>query len=357
MLKSRYHEGMKSLCIKLKQILITNWYSRLMVFALLCGLLFEFYLWRRLVYACCHPEIAVGMVQIVVALFVVFVTFAIMIDRFIRVKRSGRWVTRLGNLFLYYLALLVSYFLLPHESRVVFVGAGVDGVVSRSTSDSVVLFLSISTAFLFALSCFEFCVHIIHTCSVGIFATVAILMPTMLDKYDLLQAGLHNRSDLQFEWIIEEYNLIFSMVLAYMVSYAVFVLRLQNRAVRGERMNGVDNLTMPVWPGGESLVVSTSVEPSSASHGVASERALPMWSADDLTNSSATVGASGVPHRSADHAAMPSRLEEARSSSSVSVGSSSGLGGSVPRQLMSAAVAGLVAGTCFSVVNRLFSRR
>lgn len=349
---------MNSFRIELKQSLLSNWRSCLAVFLLLCGLLLEYYVWRRLVYGCCHPEIAVGMLQIVVAFFMAFVTFAIVIDRFVRVKPPGRWVTRLGNLCLYYLALLASYFLLPHESRVVFVGAGVDGVVSSSTSDSVVLFLSFSTAFLFALSCFEFCVHIIHTCSVGIFATVAILMPTMLDKYDLLQAGLHNRSDLQFEWIIEEYNLIFSMVLAYMVSYAVFVLRLQNRAVRGERMNGVDNLTMPVWPGGESVVVSTSVEPSSASHGVASERVLPMWSADDLTNSSATAGASGVPHRSADHAAMPSRLEEARSSSSVSVGSSSGFRRvAVSRQLMGVAVSGLVAGACFSVVNRLFSRR
>ena len=83
-----------------------------------------------------------------------------------------------------------------------------------------------------------------------------------------------------------------------------------------------------------------------------------MWSADDLTNSSATAGASGVPHRSADHAAMPSRLEEARSSSSVSVGSSSGFRRvAVSKQLMSAAVSGLVAGVCFSVASRLFGRR
>lgn len=348
---------MKSLCIKLKQFQISNWYSRFIVFLLLCCLLFEFHVWRRVVYGCCHHEIAVGMVQMVVAFFMLCVTFAIVIDYFGRVKRPGRWVARLGNLLLYYSALLISYFLLPHESRVVFVGAGVDGVVSSSTVDSVILFLSFLTAFLFALSCFESCVRIIHTCSVGIFASVAILMPTMLDKYDLLQAGLYNRSDLQFEWIIEEYNLSFSMVIAYMVFYAVFVLRLQNNAVRGEQMNGVDNLVMPVRPGEEPVIVSASVEPSSDSHGVASERVLPMWSADDLTTSSATVGASGVPHKSADHAAMPSRLEEPRSSSSVSVGSSSGLGGAVPRQLMSAAVGGLVAGACFSVVNRLFSRR
>jgi len=32
-------------------------------------------------------------------------------------------------------------------------------------------------------------------------------------------------------------------------------------------------------------------------------------------------------------------------------------GGAVPKQLMSAVVSGLVAGTCFSVASRLFGRR
>lgn len=37
--------------------------------------------------------------------------------------------------------------------------------------------------------------------------------------------------------------------------------------------------------------------------------------------------------------------------------SACGPGVAVPKQLMSAAVGGLVAGACFSVVNRLLSRR
>ena len=37
--------------------------------------------------------------------------------------------------------------------------------------------------------------------------------------------------------------------------------------------------------------------------------------------------------------------------------SACGSGVAVPTQLMSAAVGGLVAGACFSVVNRLFNRR
>ena len=53
---------------------------------------------------------------------------------------------------------------------------------------------------------------------------------------------------------------------------------------------------------------------------------------------------------SADGAVVPAQATER-------LASSSGLGVTVPKQLMSAAASGLVAGACFSVVNRLLSRR
>jgi len=48
--------------------------------------------------------------------------------------------------------------------------------------------------------------------------------------------------------------------------------------------------------------------------------------------------------------ATPSQAKETQASAC-------GSGGAVSKQLMSAAVSGLVAGACFSVVSRLFSRR
>lgn len=318
---------MNSFRIELKQSLLSNWRSCLAVFLLLCGLVFEFFAWCLLVYGRCHPEVAVVMVQIVASFLIACFAFAIVFDCLIRVKQRGRWMIRLGYLFLYFIAFLVSYFLLPHDSRVVFVGEGAGGVVSSSVLDSVLLFLIFSIAILLTLSCFESCVRIINMCSVGLFAVVTVLASTMLDKYDLLQVGLHNVSNMHFELLIEEYNLNFSMMLAYMVSYAVFVLQSQNRTVRGESMNAVDNLTMPVRPETDAVVMSASVESSSVQHG------------------------------SAGRVTMPLRLEGSRSSSRVSVGSSGGPGGALPKQLMGAAVSGLVAGACFSLVNRLFSRR
>ena len=53
---------------------------------------------------------------------------------------------------------------------------------------------------------------------------------------------------------------------------------------------------------------------------------------------------------SADGAVVPAQATER-------LASACGPGVAVPKQLMSAAVSGLVAGACFSVVSRLFGRR
>lgn len=60
--------------------------------------------------------------------------------------------------------------------------------------------------------------------------------------------------------------------------------------------------------------------------------------------------ATRVSQEPADGAVVPAQAAEA-------LASACGSGVAVPKQLMSAAVSGLVAGACFSVVSRLFSRR
>lgn len=60
--------------------------------------------------------------------------------------------------------------------------------------------------------------------------------------------------------------------------------------------------------------------------------------------------ATRVSQESADGAVVPAQATER-------LASSSGLGVTVPTLLMGAAASGLVAGACFSVVNRLFNRR
>lgn len=339
--------------VKLERFLILNWKLLLGTFLLLLSL----FLWYRQVCRCCSPENIVYVIYPIGLLFVFYAFLVFLYEYLAVVKWQGRWGVRLKYLNVYFWSLYCVYCFLPHESRAAFVGVGYSGVASRSALDVITLISCFLTAILLAFSCFESCARVIHLFSGGLFAIVTILMPSMLEQYDLIQAYLSSMSDVQYERLFEMYNMHFAMVLAFVVFYAMYVLQSQSHVVRDDLIHRIDDSAMSLLPGEGSIVKGTSVRFSSASHGVASQRVLQTRSAEDLTNSSATLGSSGVPHRSADDAVMPSRSEEARSSSSVSVGSSSGLGDAVSKRLMSAAVSGVVAGVCFSIASRLFNRR
>lgn len=314
-------------------------------------------LWCCQVYRCCTPEYIGYVIYPIGLLFIVYAFLVFLYERFVVVKRQGRWGVRLKYLNIYFWSLCCVYYFLPHESRAVFVGVGYSGVVSRSALDVITLISCFLTAVLLAISCFESCVRAIHLFSGGLFAVVTILMPSMLEQYDLIQANLSSMSNVQYETLFEMYNMYFSMVLAFVVFYAMYVLQSQSRVVRDGSIHRIDDSAMSVLSGEGPVVMGNSVRLSSASHGAANHRAHPMWSVDALMNSSVTVGSMSVRHRIADHVTRPPRLEELRSSLSVSVDSSSVSGGAVSKQLMSAAVSGVVAGVCFSVVSRLFGRR
>ena len=336
-----------------KKFLTLSWKPLFGTFILFLSLI----LWYRQVCRFCSPENIIYVIYPVGLLFTFYLFLVFLYEYFFHVKRQGRWGVRLKYLNIYFWSLYCVYLFLPHESRAEFVGVGYSGVASRSALDVITLISCFLTAILLAFSCFESCARVIHLFSGGLFAIVTILMPSMLDQYDLIQAYLSSVSNVQYERLFEMYNMYFSMVLAFVVFYAMYALQLQSRVARDDLIHRIDDSAISALPGEGSVVTGTSVRSSIASHGVASQRVLPMHSDEDLTNSSATLGSSGVPHRSAGHAAMPSRLEESRSSSSVSVGSSSGLGVAVSKQLMSAAVSGLVAGACFLVASGLFGRR
>ena len=339
--------------VKLNKLLIVSCKLFFGTFALLLSWIL---LYRR-VNRCCSPENIRYVIRPIGLLTMVYVLLVILYEYYVTVKRQGRWGARLKYLNIYFWSLCCIYFILPHDSRAVFVGMGYSGVVSSSALDVITLILCFLMATLLALSCFESCVRVIHLFSGGLFAVVTILMPSMLEQYDLIQANLSSNANVQYERLFEMYNMYFSMVLAFVVFYAMYVLQSQSRVVRDGSIHRIDNSAMSVLPGEGPVDMGNSVRPSSASHGATNHRTHPMCSVNALTNSSGTVGSMSVRHGIADHVTIPPRLEELRSSLSVSVDSSSGLGGAVSKQLVSAAVSGLVAGACFSVVSRLFSRR
>lgn len=340
--------------VKLEKFLMLSWKPLLGVFFLSVALI----LWYCQVCHFCSPENIIYVIYPIGLLFVFYGFLIILYEYFVLVKRQGRWCARLKYLNIYFWSLYFVYCFLPHESRAAFVGVGYSGVASRSALDVITLISCFLTAILLAFSCFESCARVIHLFSGGLFAIVAILMPSILEQYDLIQAYLSSMSDVQYERLFEMYNMYFSMVLAFVVFYAMYILQSQSYVVRDDLIHHIDDSAMSVLPGEGSVVMGASVRSSSASHGVASQRVLPMGSAADPTNSSAMLGSSGVLHWSAGCAAMPSRAEESRTSSSIPVGSSGGFRSvAVPKQLMGAAVSGLVAGACFSVASHLFGRR
>ncbi len=185
--------------VKLKKFLMLSWKVLFGIFFLSLSLV----LWYRQVCRCCSPYIIIYVIRPVGVLLMVYALLVILYERFVYPKRQGRWGARLKYLNIYFWVLYCVYYFLPHESRAVFVGVGYSGVVSSSVLEVITLISCFLTAILLAFSCFESCVRVIHLFSGGLFAITAILMPSMLEQYDLVQAYLSIMSDVQYEILFE----------------------------------------------------------------------------------------------------------------------------------------------------------
>lgn len=251
------------------------------------------------------------------------------------------------------------YFIMPHKSYSGFLNGVQGGIHSLNELWLIYLLMSILVPVQITLSYLDSFEQMVRLVSYGFYALAAVLLPSVIGSYNLIQAYLAIECNPSYVAEREFCNLIFSMVLGSMILYASSS-PLRTFKPKICKFLGLEayaqDATVPVRAEEVLVTVTVSQDPSSASYGDADGQADLRCSVEDL-RSTATGSSSSISHRGADHVAMPSRLEEPRSSLSVLVGSSSGLGGAVPRQLMSAAVGGLVAGACFSVVNRLFSRR
>lgn len=251
------------------------------------------------------------------------------------------------------------YFIMPHESYSGFLNGVQGGIYSLNELWLIYLIMSILVPVQITLSYLDYFEQMVRLISYGFYALVAVLLPSVIGSYNLIQAYLAIECNPSYVAEREFCNLIFSMVLGSMILYAS-TSPLRTFKPKICKFLGMEAYVQDaaVTVRAEEVLVSVTVsqDSSSASYGDTDGQADLSRSVEDL-RSTATGSSSSILHWSADHAAMPSRLEEPRSSLSVSVNSSSGLGDAVSKQLMGAAVSGLVAGACFSVVSRLFSRR
>ncbi len=173
---------------------------------------------------------------------------------------------------------------------------------------------------------------------------MGILMPKVLESYSLLQAHCYADGCLPEEssWIIFfEIAVAYAASLSMMFVFGLFVPSVGSYLRKFAELAGDDELecSSAATPDSQALVSASEVVSSS---GKQSDRV-------ELSSVLSSV-ATGMSQESADSRAVPAQSKETRASACDS-------GVAVSKQLMSAAVSGLVAGACFSVVNRLLSRR
>jgi len=178
----------------------------------------------------------------------------------------------------------------------------------------------------------------------GILIIMGIIMPELLKSWSILgvYCGKGSCTSHQLEFFVP-----FKMGIAYAVGLSVmFVVGLFSEPVIGffrsfeEEVSVVSRESSPAGShNAEVLVPASEVATASDAQNDGVELAP--------GSSSATTC---VPQEAADGASIPAQATEV-------LANACGSGGAVSKQLMSAAVSGVVAGVCFSVVSRLFDRR
>ena len=178
----------------------------------------------------------------------------------------------------------------------------------------------------------------------GILIIMGIMMPKLLESWTLLSVhcGIGNCTPDQFEVFV-----LFKMGIAYAVGLSVmFVVGLFSETIVQFIRSSEEELS--VMSRESSLADSHNAEVSVPASGAAIASDKQNKESEELPASSSV--ATRVSQQAADGVVVSAQGTER-------LASVCGSGVAVPKQLMGAAVSGLVAGACFSVVNHLFRRR
>lgn len=169
-------------------------------------------------------------------------------------------------------------------------------------------------------------------------------MPKLLESYSILRAYCSEGGCASGD--VDAFALFEMGIACAAALAAMFVVGLFSESIRGlfrsseEEVSAVSKGPSPAGSRNAEVPIPTS-EVAIASDKQNKE-------SEELPASSSV--ATRVSQEVADGALVPAQATER-------LASAYGPGGAVSKQLMGAAVGGLVAGVCFSVVNRLFNRR
>ena len=178
----------------------------------------------------------------------------------------------------------------------------------------------------------------------GVLVIIGILMPKLLESYSILRAYCSEGGCASGD--VDAFALFEMGIACAAALAAMFVVGLFSESIRGLFRSSEEEVS--AVSKGPSPADSHNAEVSVPVSGAAIASDKQNKESEELPASSSV--ATRVSQESADGAVVPVQATER-------LASACGPGVAVPKQLMSAAVSGLVAGACFSVVTRLFSRR
>jgi hypothetical protein len=178
----------------------------------------------------------------------------------------------------------------------------------------------------------------------GVLGIIGILLPKLLESYSILGAycswGRCASEDLDAAALFET-GIACAAALA-----AMFVVGLFSEPIIGFFRSSEEEVSAVSQ--GSSSADSHNAEVPVSEREIATASDKQNKESEELPASSSV--ATRMSQEAADGVVIPAQAAEA-------LASACGPGGAVSKQLMGAAVSGLVAGACFSVVNRLLSRR
>ena len=179
----------------------------------------------------------------------------------------------------------------------------------------------------------------------GVLAITGILVPKLLESWSLLTVRFYENScgkccrvDLLAGILQLQMGVAYAVGLAVMAAIGLFAESIV-RFIRSK---------VSAMSKGSSPDVSQNAEVPVPTSEITSASDKQNDGVELAPGSSST--STCVPQEAADGGAIPAQAAE-------TLASASGSGVDLPKRWMSAAVSGLVAGACFSVVNRLFNRR
>ena len=130
---------------------------------------------------------------------------------------------RIVNLDIFSFVFLFVYWGLPHESWDTVLSGEANGVVSLNETYFIGVLLALLVPVQLGLSCFKRLWATIRQAMIGSFALGALLLPNIMDSYNLAQAHLSGQSNVEYVYVIESINILFAVLAASIALNSVLV--------------------------------------------------------------------------------------------------------------------------------------